>query len=147
LRSSATKTDFFFGLPLAGYLNEDDRYDEQIGKIESFVKRTKSIIEGADGNAGMSTGYISRVLLIDYFFDIILTDVALVAAAIVMVGVYIGLYLQSFFLASMGMLHVLLSFPLAYLVTQILMDFNKLGILTLMALFIILGVGADGMWR
>ena len=144
LTSSVTKVDFYFGLPLAGYANEDDRYDEQIGKIEDFVKRTKDIIESADGKAGLSTGYISDILLTEYFFDIVITDVALVVIAIVIVGAYIGVYLQSLFLASLGMLHVLLSFPLAYLTTQILMDFNKLGILTLMALFIILGIGADG---
>jgi hypothetical protein len=38
------------------------------------------------------------------------------------------------------MLHIVMSFPLAYLFAQISMDFGGMGLLNLMSLFIILGM-------
>lgn len=150
LTSDVTKTEFYFGLPLAGYANADDRYAAQIAVIEDFVKLTKRHIDAADGNAGLRVGFIARVLLLDYFFGLIFKDVAYVALAIAIVGIYMSIYMQSGFLASCSMLHILLSFPIAYLFTQAFMDFGPMGVLNLMALFIILGIGADGRpegWR
>ncbi|EDQ89828.1 dispatched-like protein [Monosiga brevicollis MX1] len=98
LESDVTRLIMKFGMPLAGYNNSDDRFDDQ-----------QKIIE----------------------------------VAIVIVGIYVIFHTQSLFLGLLGMLHILISFPVAYLFGQAAMDFGGMGILNLMALFIILGIGAD----
>lgn len=168
MTSDVTLAIFSFGLPLAGFENVDDRYDDQIELIEGFVRRTRGLMDGADGVEGMTVRYISPVLTEDIFWEIVIKDVSLVIVSIVLVGVYMGIHMQSIFLASTGeparvcppwgsrspltseagctpgMAHILISFPVAYLFAQASMDFGNLGILTLMAIFVILGIGASG---
>jgi hypothetical protein len=56
---------------------------------------------------------------------------------------FIFLHTQSLLIASVGMLHIILSFPFAYFFLQVFLDIGGMGLLNFMALFIILGIGAD----
>ena len=68
LRSDVTRVVVDFGLPLQGYTDIDDRYDEQVGKIESFLKRAKTLLDDNDGIEGMDVrfinGFLVRLLLL-----------------------------------------------------------------------------------
>ncbi|EGD75300.1 hypothetical protein PTSG_06952 [Salpingoeca rosetta] len=143
LTSHVSTSLTFFGLPLAGFKSPDDRYDEQISIIESFVKRVPSTLRPFKKAEGLTTTILSGVLIDDYFWNLIITDTALVSVSVVVVYLYMAFHVNSFFISGMGMLHVLVSFPIAFLFTQAAMDFGAMGILNLMSLFIILGIGAD----
>jgi hypothetical protein len=52
-----------FGLPLQGYTDIDDRYDEQIGKIEDFLDRAEKYLDDEDGAEGMDLRYLSDYLV------------------------------------------------------------------------------------
>ena len=136
---------FFYGLPLAGYNNSQDRYTEQIAKIEEYLKGTVlPIIRTASTNAVDLKVLVNAPVNLElHFNDIIFADSILVTAAVGMVFLYIWFHTQSFFIANFGILHVVLSFPCAYLCMMIIMDVAGMSVLNFMALFIILGIGAE----
>eukprot|EP00730_Choanoeca_flexa_P014445 TRINITY_DN6321_c0_g1_i3.p1 TRINITY_DN6321_c0_g1~~TRINITY_DN6321_c0_g1_i3.p1 ORF type:complete len:1019 (+),score=305.40 TRINITY_DN6321_c0_g1_i3:108-3164(+) len=143
LASDVTRVVLDFGLPLEGFADIDDRYDDQIKKIEEYLDRVKTILDDNDTLQGMKVRWLNDYLLEEYFLTLFFRDTALIIVSIVIVWAYMIFHLQSVFLASTGMLHVLISFPLAYFFAQISMDFGGMGLLNLMSLFIILGIGAD----
>eukprot|EP00055_Hartaetosiga_balthica_P007536 m.26034 g.26034 ORF g.26034 m.26034 type:complete len:1057 (-) comp5820_c2_seq1:163-3333(-) len=142
LSSHLTRTQIQFGIPLKGYSAIDDRYDDQIAIIEDFVSSCQAVLDQINSD-GFRITFIAPVISEAYFWDIVLQDTALVSVSILVVFLYVWFHTESLFLASFGMLHILLSFPIAYFITQLMIDFGGMSVLNLMSLFIILGVGAD----
>eukprot|EP00039_Didymoeca_costata_P008447 m.112212 g.112212 ORF g.112212 m.112212 type:complete len:1026 (+) comp14086_c0_seq4:217-3294(+) len=140
--SHITKSTFRFGLPLQGYNNAKDRYDEQISKIEDFVSSMKEYLDSA-GEHGITVRYLSPILIQLHFQDLIFRDTLWIVLSIVLVFLFMWFHIQSAFLASFGIVHVILSFPFAYFFLQALLRSGSMGVLNFMSLFIILGIGAD----
>ena len=63
LRSDVTRVVIDFGLPLQGYTDIDDRYNEQVGKIESFLERAEAFLDSKDGVKGMDIRYLNDYLV------------------------------------------------------------------------------------
>ena len=59
-----------------------------------------------------------------------------------MVYLLIILHTRSVFLGSLGMLQVLLSFPLAYFLFRVILNQAELNMMVVLSIFIILGIGA-----
>ena len=91
-----------FGLPLEGYADPDDRYDEQIAVIEDFVRRAQGVLNQRAGVEGMDVRSISPVLTQDYFWDLVIGDATLVVVSIFMVQLYMIFHLESMFLGLLG---------------------------------------------
>jgi hypothetical protein len=66
LESDVTRVVIDFGLPLQGYTDIDDRYGEQISKIEAFLKRADKLLADRDGIEGMDVRYLNDYLVSQY---------------------------------------------------------------------------------
>eukprot|EP00051_Salpingoeca_urceolata_P017516 m.239317 g.239317 ORF g.239317 m.239317 type:complete len:947 (+) comp18977_c2_seq1:474-3314(+) len=144
LDSYTTKLIIRFGLPLPGFTSPRDRADEQEKKIDDFIESFSSVLsDNRDVSGKPALRYSAAVLNDEHISSIIFGDSVLITASIVVVFLYMWFHLQSAFLAGFGMLHIILSFPMAYLIVQITTDMGGTGLLTFMTLFIILGIGAD----
>jgi hypothetical protein len=66
-------------------------------------------------------------------------------AAIAAIAIYVCIVLQtgSLFVGTMGFLHVLLSFPIAYTIFSVVLGIEWFAFLNWLGLFVVLGIGAD----
>ena len=132
-----------FGLPLEGFASSNDRYDDQIKKIEDFVADQVPYLESDAANEQFELRFMSPVTIKMHFDGLVVNDALLVLASIAMVWAYMWFHTKSLFLASFGIGHILLSFPFAYFFLQLILYPKAMGFLNFMSLFIILGIGAD----
>ena len=156
-----TKTSILFGFPLKGYNNSQDRPEEQEEIMDNWIislygeykDEGSTMIESGylhnfyqkkyDDGSGIQVGILSGAILGKYFDGLILADGVKAFISIFLVWLFCIAHTQSVFLASFGMLHILLSFPFAYFFLQLFLDVGALGLLNFFSLFIILGIGAD----
>ena len=75
--------------------------------------------------------------------DVIIADGSLIFGAIFFVYAYTWFHTRSGFLAGLGMLHVLMSFPVAYFILRFVIGVEKFGMLNTLSVFVLLGIGAD----
>jgi hypothetical protein len=75
-------------------------------------------------------------------FYYLVTDVLLAVFSLLCVWGYMWFTLRSFFLASLGMTHILFSIPVSF-TAWTFFGSQYVGFLQLMGLFVILGIGAD----
>lgn len=134
LVSDVTKTTFSFGLPLAGYNSSGDRHADQIRKVEEFIKTIIPEIPDGVSDVGLSVLLNTQVFTDTHLSTVIFNDAILVVASVVIVWLYVWFHTASFWNASFGILHVVLSFPCAYLVTQGIMDLGGTSVLNFMSL-------------
>eukprot|EP00041_Stephanoeca_diplocostata_P025695 m.678196 g.678196 ORF g.678196 m.678196 type:complete len:1033 (+) comp22804_c1_seq2:366-3464(+) len=143
LKTFATKSQIFFGMPLAGYANSQDRYSEQKEKIDDFIATLRKYLRDEASDAVISVLAAHPLLFELHFQDLMVRDGVLILLSITLVGLFVLWHTRSPFLTVFGMLHVILSFPFAYFFMQAIFDIGPMGILNFMSMFIILGIGAD----
>lgn len=117
LDSEVTKSIFQFGLPLEGFNSSEDRRAEQIAILEDFVKTFLPVFD-EENDVGITVFSNSPVGLTEHFNTIIFNDSILVVISIGIVYLYVWFHTRSFWIASFGILHVILSFPCAYLISK-----------------------------
>mmetsp|Transcript_34054 Transcript_34054/g.77651 ORF Transcript_34054/g.77651 Transcript_34054/m.77651 type:complete len:1269 (+) Transcript_34054:62-3868(+) len=118
------------------YLEEkhaDDLYDIYLNAQDALRSATDDKVRAH---------MISGTTVTKEILTLLLNDGALAALSFVLVFVYMWFTVESFFIAAMGMLQVLLSFPPAALIWYFI---NSDGITSMqtLCLFMILGIGAD----
>eukprot|EP00940_MAST-03C_sp_MAST-3C-sp2_P003360 g3360.t1 len=145
--SDVTRSFVRFGFPLQGYNNTDDRIVEQKEKSREFAVKCVKIVdkyveqyedEGFDifyygGNAAMGH-MVDKILIEDGTFAFF---------SMLFVGIYIGVHSGSAFLAVGGMLHVVLSFPLAYFFLRDIFGIAFFDTMNTFLIYVLLGIGAD----
>ena len=87
--------------------------------------------------------YFWPVISFKEFLSILLHDGLLAIGSIVFVFFYLWIHSGSAFLAMAGMLHVMMSFPLAFLLYRYLFGIMPFYILSFLSIYIILAIGAD----
>ena len=148
-RSSITRAIFSFALPLEGYESADDRFDEQkkafedwiLGNITEIV--TQANEDGEADSSIVGVYFVGSGVTEAQINEVILADGSLVFGAIVFVYLYTWFHVRSGFLACLGMLHVMMSFPVAYFIFRFLVGVEKFGMLNTLSIFVLLGIGAD----
>ena len=148
LTSSVTRTTFFFGMPLKGYKNKDDRTAEQKKIIgDTLVKISQEVLSKqveAQKDKDVEVLYFGTGELFTYLLNQTLgADGMFAFGSFIFVFLYMSFHTQSFFIASMGMSHVFLSFPMAFFFQRIVFGIRFFDILNTFLIFIILGIGAD----
>lgn len=149
MRSNSTRSLFQLGLPLEGYANADDRRAEQEEKAGAFTLRIAKVLEAerlklkADeselellyfGGAAMFSNMVAETLAHDSLYAV---------GSILFVLCYIWVHTQSLFIAMFGMLHIVLSFPVAYFFLTQVCGIRYFDTMNMFLLYIIMGIGAD----
>eukprot|EP00164_Ancoracysta_twista_P001242 GFYU01001629.1.p1 GENE.GFYU01001629.1~~GFYU01001629.1.p1 ORF type:complete len:1046 (-),score=368.07 GFYU01001629.1:102-3239(-) len=158
-KSKYTRSTFFMGLPLKGFTSTDS--EEQDEKMEKFMEDIeKDLIEYFDLKAPfLGTVYLDQattdgmevVWWTDYFqnFEFVRVtsnDFLWAIASGLFIWLYMWFHTSSFFLASVGIGNILLSFPFCFFWGRVVFGVTYFSQLNIMAVFVILGIGADDLF-
>jgi len=147
--SGALLSEFWFGFPLPGFRDTGDNAEEQAEKIETFFE--DAYLEKLDNfnqeeeNAGFQIGYSGGGLAGLSIQALLMQDFMFVALAFVVVWIYVAFMKDSLFLATMALLQVFLCFIWGLLVYRIVFG-SFFGTFHIMAIFLLVGIGVDGVF-
>lgn len=129
------------------YINDNDRYADQEDVFNEWALPWWEDIT-VDNNADLIDGNL-RVIFFqftvfqDYFNQLLLGSMVWVIAAIGCVLFWVTFHLQSIFLSSLALFQIVLSFPFAYFLYYFIGQITHFDTLSLLIIFVLLGVGAD----
>ena len=136
----------FMGMPLKGYKNETDRDEDQLDEIEDFmVDNFKPIGKKyfSDGAGYMEFFYGSMSLLINATEELVIRDISLVFGSISFIVLFLMFQTGSVWVTLWGVFSIISGFPGANLIYRIVLDYVYFGIFHVLAIFILLCIGAD----
>lgn len=145
-RSDITRGYLLLGMPLRGYLNSTDREEEQLELIENFITREfKAKAEGyyKSGVGPMEFIYNSGVLISLTIRGQVFKDMALAIGSLIFIVLFICIQTGSLWVGLLAVFSIITSFCGANLIYRVVLDFRYFGIFHVLAMFIILGIGAD----
>jgi hypothetical protein len=125
LKSNATHTVLRFGLPLEGYSSPDNRRKEHEAEAGAFsvwmvsevLAKERAAMKEAGGP--LETLYFGGSAIFESMVQENLRGDAMFAVgSIVFVLLYLWFHTMSLFLAALGMLHIVLSFPVSFFFLQ-----------------------------
>lgn len=130
----------FFGTPLEGYDNREDREAEQDAKITEWMQDNfRSYLQGlSSGGDGFDVLYFATPLLGDEFLLIIVVDLSLAVGSMIVVFLYLWYQTGSLVVAIGAITEILFSLPLAFFVYRVILGFEYMSGLCAMGLYIIL---------
>ena len=134
-------TRFNFGLPIPGYSSASDRRSEQEKKVKAFMTGFEAILS-ADSVKGVRLVYEGGDMLLEQLNAALWSDAMYAVGSLVFVFVVVLIYSRSFFLSVFGMVQIVLCFIPAMYIHR-LFNGSYISILSFIALWLILGIGAD----
>eukprot|EP00164_Ancoracysta_twista_P000387 GFYU01000528.1.p1 GENE.GFYU01000528.1~~GFYU01000528.1.p1 ORF type:complete len:1022 (-),score=314.10 GFYU01000528.1:296-3361(-) len=155
--STITRAKFVFGLPFFGFKNTDNPNPTSFGAAQGLrvsleqheqltdwleEEKWRSDMKGAS----ISTYYRGTGITSAEFTELILTDSLLAIGSLAFIFIYACFHTRSLWATGMGLLGVLLSFPVAYFIYRIILAQRYMNTLNFLGLFVILGIGADDMF-
>ncbi len=146
LISDVSRTFMEFGFPLAGYENVNDQIEDQRVKAAKFAVKCVEIVEKFSEKhaSDMEIFYFGGQAAMDHLVDQILVHDGMFAfLSMCFVFIYIAIHSGSFFLASAGMFHIVLSFPLGYFLLRIVLGISFFDTMNTFLIYVVLGIGAD----
>lgn len=138
LASHMTRSDMCFGMPLAGFKNKADRKKEQENVANKWISSRGGLEELLDGEWDDKAYALDVIFSHDYLDaktanEILLQDTFKCVLAVSFVLLVLTVHMRSFFLSSMAVVQVLLSFPVAFFFYRIIMGIELFGGLQLIA--------------
>ncbi|GBG25719.1 Pectin acetylesterase 3 [Hondaea fermentalgiana] len=153
-----TRSKIRFGLPLQGFLNADDRTEEQGSLLEEWFWDRN----GAD-ESGSMFGLLSKArqgYLDDPVGELVITfdqqnafdretivilgsDALFVGYSVVALVVVMSIHMNSLFLGVFGTIQVLLSFPTCFFIYRVIFGIELFGGLSIISIYLLLGVASD----
>ena len=135
-----------FGMPLKGYQNTSDRSQDQLTDIRKFAVDNfkpigKKYFEGGVGD--MAFFYSSMTLFLDAIQSLVYRDLSLVFGSIVFIMLFLLVQTGSFWVSGWAVFSIMTGFLGANLVYRVVLDFRYFGIFHVLAIFIMLCIGAD----
>ena len=121
--------------------------DSQVNKDQKkkfgsrFAKKATELLDEADGPVDVL--YIAEATIFEQFLEIMARDILLAFIAFFFVYLYIQIHTGSFLLATLGMIQVLMPFPLGYFVYSVIFQIKAFYGLSTLTVFIVLAIGAD----
>jgi hypothetical protein len=114
LKSKYTREVIFFGTPLEGYSHANDREEEQEDKLKAWFKEDvyPGLLKAGDDEVHVLLLMVA--IIFEVLIDVIIADCLLAIVAVLMVWSFLWLQTGSCFIATMGMVEILLSLPCAY---------------------------------
>ena len=144
--STIIRERFYLGVPLEGYKNISDRDEDQFSDIQTFsVDNFKSIGKKyfSDGVGDMEFFYGSMSLLLDFITSLVMLDMALVVGSLFFIMLFLLIQTGSFWVSGWAIFSILSGFLCTNLIYRIVLDFRYFGIFHVLAIFILLCIGAD----
>ena len=146
--SNASRAVMFGGMPLPNYASERDRTSEQLAKHRAWLEslyhevlvpmRESPSIKCIDLTWNEESTLVNAEVM-----DILKHDSLFSLGSFAFVAMFIFLHFFSFTLTISAVFSILLSFPTAYFWFQIITGETEMMILNFVALFLIMGIGAD----
>ena len=144
--SDVTKMTLLFGAPLEGYVNATHEEDEQFNKIADYTvdkmyKPMDKYYKDGVGEMGFyyfSTHLISKIIVRQIIFDMMLAMIGLAFLFIV-----VCVQTRSLWITCWALFSVLSSFFISIIIYRFILDYRYIGVFHALAVFIILGIGAD----
>ncbi|QDZ20569.1 patched-related protein [Chloropicon primus] len=161
VKAGHTRSIVFSGLPLQGFVNKDDRGNEQgdkiirnylvkagnqihnylgtkqtlfWGKYMDSKNRIKGDLEVLWWGFGLQQELFSEAAMQDFFWA---------AFSFVSVGIYMGIHTKSAFIALIGMLEISFTIWLAFFFYRVVLQITYFTGIHFLAAFLLLGIGAD----
>ncbi len=142
-----TRSVIPFGGPREGYKSSTEDEDEQGKEVKEYVldnlydDMTK--VSKKSHSKETNTFYFMTQLIFDVFIGILLRDTTAAVISVILVWVYMWYMLGSLFLASTGMLEILLSLPCAWFIFRVIFQIKYFAGLNALTIFIVCAIGAD----
>ena len=151
--SYALRSFVRLGTPLEGFLNAEDRSGKQDAwRMEMFLAPAEAVLRrttrewddaraasGADDAVGLL--FAEQALYQAEYTQIIANDLLLTAGSAAAVFLVLWAYSSSAVLAILGLMQIVLSFPVAMFVYIVLFQIKLFGVLQVTAIFVLLGIG------
>ena len=136
-----------FGAPLnikgIRYNDVTDRYDDQKKIIGDFQMDVQNYLLSYSEDNQIYASIVSEELMQQEFMLLIDKDTFFAVFSVLFVYFYLNIHLKSIFLATIGIVMILFSFPISAIIYQGVLGINYLNVLHNMTLFIILGIADD----
>ena len=142
-QSKALRSLFTFALPLEGFKNSAVDFDEQEDLFRTFILKVRDDVLSEASLDNLDVVWIGTVITQEDFDSIIARDGSLAGIAMLVVLLIVGVHTRSAFLTLLGMLHVILSFPIALFLFRYVVGITNFNTLNTLGLFVILAIGAD----
>lgn len=145
-RCAVIRGSMSFGFPLANYQNETDHLEEQEDKFGDYILKTflPKIDYYYDKKVGnLNFVYTSESLISVTITSLVFKDMALLIGGLAFIFFFMWLQTGSVWMTGFAVLSIVTSFVATNLVYRYILDFRYIGIFHVLALFIILGIGAD----
>jgi len=147
--AASLKSDFIFGFPLKGYLSTGDRPEEQKDKIEEFMKDAyfeKLDNYNADNKGiGFKIGYRGGTLAGLSSSALLNGDFMYVIFAFGVVMIFVMFMMGSLFYSIMALFQIFMCFFGAFLIYRLVYG-AFFGVFHVMGIFLLLGIGVDGVF-
>ena len=145
-QSEITRVTIQFGIPIKGYNNASDDDDKQFEEMGNYMK--DNWLSDLDKLYGKGVGqmnfyFLATQLIGAIIGQFIMMDLMLAMAGLVFVFIIVAIQTRSLWITSWAVFSILSSFFTAILVYRLVFDFRYVGIFHVLAIFIILGIGAD----
>lgn len=146
VKSEITQSMMQVGYPLEGFINDTDREDEQEVKLKKFM-RENFLKKGEEyfktGVGPMEFVYSSVTLIFLFITKQVFLDMALAIGSFFFIVVFICIQTGSLWVGLFAVMSIQTSFFGANIIYRCILDYRYFGIFHVLALFIILGIGAD----
>ncbi len=144
--SIRTQSILSFGWPLEGFTNTTDKEDDQTKKFDTFFRKN-FMPEGdskfKDGVGDMTFSYGGGTIIGLWISRQVVFDLALAIGSFVFIGVFMAIQTTSIWITGWTIFSIITGFCGANLVYRIVLDFRYVGVFHVLAVFIVLGIGAD----
>eukprot|EP00854_Cymbomonas_tetramitiformis_P016146 gene16146-19154_t len=164
LSSKYTRSLYYFGAPLHGYdtiSHDEEKQEEDVQQyqIDNLLdplinmydlplkwalgtKLTSKAVQSTD-DGEMEVLWISWTLYNYEQVSIVATDFLWAFFCIIAVWVYMSVHTGSLMLASTGMFEIMITFPVTYFYYRAIFQVTYFSTLHILAIFVMLGIGAD----
>ena len=115
-----------------------------VGKILFYDRNFYYFVQPETGP--LTVKFFNVYTFILEFARMVWSDLAWVLVMITFVGAYMMFHTGSFFLAQLGMMQILFSFPLSYFVYRFVFQVQYFSAFNILIVFIVLGIGADDLF-
>ncbi|KAL3861177.1 hypothetical protein ACJMK2_007242 [Sinanodonta woodiana] len=141
-KSSFLRSEVLFGSPLKDFSGTTDRKDLQTERFKNYIVTYLDFLSKASTD-NLDVLYGGKEIF-DYEVDkMFWSDMRLALYGLVCIFLLMLILSMSPWLTMMGMLSILLSFPIAIFFYRIVFNIIGLGILNGVAAFLIIGIGVD----
>ncbi|XP_076464560.1 protein dispatched homolog 1-like isoform X1 [Babylonia areolata] len=138
-----TRTLIPFGWPLPGYTDEKEM---QTALTDFMADHMKPVLDSYLDMSTLDFLFFNEWLLIHTLFMAALYDMALAAGSVAFIFLFIWFHTRSLWVTCLAVLSIVCSFVETNLIYRVVIDFKYFGYFHVVAMFIILGIGADDLF-